>query len=265
MNIHIDRGSKIPSFEFNIYEDSQWVSRTTDEIFNHKRVVVFAIPGAFTPTCSNLHLPRYNELYEMIRSSGIDEIYCLAVNDSFVLSAWKKAEHADKITMLPDPDGEFSRRLGFLVDKSDVCLGNRSWRYSMVVNDGFIEKIFIEPEGRGSDPFGESSADNMLRYLNPKAEPPPSICLFTKPSCSLCVRIKESLHSYHLPFEELVLHEDFSIKTAMALTGKEELPIVFVNGTKFSSLEELEAYLKTRDLDPAIVGRFDLNERLLGT
>lgn len=265
MGITDKTGHKLPSFEFNMFEEYRWVGHTTDELFVNKRVVIFAIPGAFTPTCSSLHLPRYNELYETFRSYGIDEVYCLAVNDSFVLNAWKKAERATNIVMLPDPDGEFTKKLGFLVNKSEVCLGDRSWRYSMIVNRGVIEKMFIEPENQGSDPFGESSADQLLKYLNPEAELPPAVTVFSKPSCPICAGVRNSLKSHHLQFEELELHEDFTIKTAKAIAGEGDLPIVFINGTKFGSPEELDGYLSTLYPEHKSLKHFDPDERLLGT
>lgn len=266
MSIEDKTGQKIPAFEFFMFKGEDWISRTTEKLFGHSRVVVFAIPGAFSPICSTLHLPRYNELYETFRSYGIEEVYCLAVNDSFVLNAWKKAERADNIVMLPDPDGEFTKKLGFLVNRNEVCLGNRSWRYSMVINNGVIEKMFIEKGDKGKDPYGESSAENMLKYLNPDVELPPSITLFSKTSCRICAAIRALLEKHHLPFEELHLNEEYTIKTAKALTGPmEELPVLFINGTKFSKIEELEAYLSTRHPDQMFLRHFDTEERLLNT
>ncbi|HXH76082.1 MAG TPA: peroxiredoxin [Bacteriovoracaceae bacterium] len=140
-------GQRIPSITFKVREDYKWVTKTTDDFFKGKRVVLFALPGAFTPTCSSVHLPQYNELYDSFRANGIDDVICLAVNDSFVLNEWKKAEKAYRITMLPDGNGEFTKEMGLLVNKDDLCFGYRSWRYAMVVNDGVIEKMFL---GRGS-------------------------------------------------------------------------------------------------------------------
>jgi peroxiredoxin/glutaredoxin len=209
-------------------------------------VVLFALPGAFTPVCSTLHLPAYNDLYDTFRSSGIDEVLCLAVNDSFVLEAWKKAEKAYRITMLPDVDGEFSRRLGFLVNKSDMCLSNRSWRYSMVVDNGIIEKMFIEPYGEGSDPYGESSAETMLKYLNPAAKLPDSVTIFTKYGSEACEEAKTLLDSHHLSYEELILNDKFSIKTVKAISGSTYLPQIFISGRRMESLTELREYLSPK-------------------
>ncbi len=146
----------------------RWQDRTTAEIFGGKRVVLFALPGAFTPTCSSTHLPRYEELYDEIRAQGVDEVICLSVNDAFVMYQWGLKQGAKKVFLLPDGNGEFTRKMGMLVDKSNLGFGMRSWRYSMVVNDGQIEKMFIEPgyaDVCPTDPFEVSDADTMLAYL----------------------------------------------------------------------------------------------------
>jgi peroxiredoxin len=146
----------------------RWQDRTTQEIFGGKRIVVFSLPGAFTPTCSSTHLPRYEELYDEIKAQGVDEIYCLSVNDAFVMFQWGKNLGAEKVKLLPDGNGEFTRKMGMLVDKSNLGFGLRSWRYSMLVNDGTIEKLFVEPgysDNCETDPFEVSDADTMLAYL----------------------------------------------------------------------------------------------------
>jgi thioredoxin-dependent peroxiredoxin len=145
-----------------------WKDLSTSEIFAGKRVVLFALPGAFTPTCSTTHAPRYEALYEEIKAQGVDEIICLSVNDAFVMFQWAKNLGVSKIFMLPDGNGDFSRKMGMLVEKDNLGFGMRSWRYSMVVNDGTIEKIFIEPDfgdNCPTDPFEVSDADTMLAYL----------------------------------------------------------------------------------------------------
>ncbi|MDJ0690728.1 MAG: peroxiredoxin [Xenococcaceae cyanobacterium MO_188.B32] len=146
----------------------RWQDRTTDEIFGGKRVVLFALPGAFTPTCSSTHLPRYEELYDEIKAQGIDEVICLSVNDAFVMFQWGKAQEAKNVFLLPDGSGEFTRKMGMLVNKDNLGFGMRSWRYSMVVDDKKIEKMFIEPDfgdNCPTDPFEVSDADTMLAYL----------------------------------------------------------------------------------------------------
>jgi thioredoxin-dependent peroxiredoxin len=146
----------------------RWQDVTTEEIFSGKRVVVFSLPGAFTPTCSSTHLPRYEALYDEIKAQGVDDIYCLSVNDAFVMFQWGKNLGADKVKLLPDGNGEFTRKMGMLVEKSNLGFGLRSWRYSMVVNNGTIEKVFAEPgysDNCETDPFEVSDADTMLAYL----------------------------------------------------------------------------------------------------
>ncbi|MFG3819575.1 peroxiredoxin [Limnothrix redekei] len=146
----------------------RWQDLSTQDIFGGKRVVLFSLPGAFTPTCSTSHLPRYEELYEEIKSLGVDAVICLSVNDAFVMFQWGKQQNAQNVFLLPDGNGEFTRKMGMLVDKSNLGFGMRSWRYSMVVNDGAIEKMFIEPgygDNAPSDPFEVSDADTMLAYL----------------------------------------------------------------------------------------------------
>jgi thioredoxin-dependent peroxiredoxin len=146
----------------------EWKDLTSDEIFKGKRVVVFSLPGAFTPTCSTSHLPRYEELYEEFKEQGIDQIICLSVNDAFVMYQWGKSQGANNVFLLPDGSGEFTDKMGMLVDKSNLGFGMRSWRYSMLVEDGEIVKLFSE-EGFAhncpTDPFEVSDADTMLGHL----------------------------------------------------------------------------------------------------
>ncbi|MGB3787047.1 MAG: peroxiredoxin [Phormidesmis sp.] len=154
----------------------RWQDATTEEIFAGKKVVVFSLPGAFTPTCSSNHLPRYEELFDEFKSQGVDEIYCISVNDAFVMFQWGKQQGAKNVKLLPDGNGEFTREMGMLVDKSNIGFGSRSWRYSMLVDDMTVEKVFAE-SGMGdncpTDPFEVSDADTMLAYL--KGEDAPGV------------------------------------------------------------------------------------------
>ena len=146
----------------------KWQDLTTDQLFAGKRVVVFALPGAFTPTCSSTHLPGYEEHFEELKSLGVDQVVCLSVNDAFVMYQWGKNLGAKNVFLLPDGSGEFSRKMGMLVDKSNLGFGMRSWRYSMVVNDKKIEKMFVEPsfsDNCQTDPFEVSDAKTMVEYL----------------------------------------------------------------------------------------------------
>jgi len=146
----------------------RWQDRTTDDLFKGKRIAFFALPGAFTPTCSSTHLPGYDKQYADFKAAGIDEVICLSVNDAFTMFQWGKHLGVENVFLLPDGNAEFTRKMGMLVDKSNLGFGQRSWRYSMVVNDGEVEKIFVEPgfrDNADSDPFEVSDADTMLAYL----------------------------------------------------------------------------------------------------
>jgi glutaredoxin-like protein len=241
MSLKDQTGQKVPNVKFKTREGHQWVDKTTDDFFKGKKVVLFGLPGAYTPTCSSTHLPRYNELYEDFKKAGVDDIICLSVNDSFVMNAWQEDQKADKLKMLPDGNGEFSEKLGLLVDKSVIGFGKRSWRYSMLVNDGVIEKMFLEQEVAG-DPFDASTAENMLKYLN--AEVSKSVAVFTRPGCEFCYEAKELLKKHKIQFEEHVLNKDFSVKTLVAISGSTKVPQVFINGERIGGADELKKILK---------------------
>ena len=151
----------------------RWQDVTSDEIFKGKRVVVFALPGAFTPTCSSTHLPGYEEHYDELKKLGVDEVYCLSVNDAFVMFQWGKHQGVEKVKLLPDGSAEFTRKMGMLVAKDNLGFGMRSWRYSMVVDDGAIEQMFVEPnfgDECPSDPFEVSDVKTMLGYLEKRSK-----------------------------------------------------------------------------------------------
>ncbi len=146
----------------------EWYDLTSEEIFGGKRVVLFGLPGAFTPTCSSTHLPGFENEYDNIKELGIDEVYCISVNDTFVMNAWMDHQEIQKVKPIPDGCGQFTRMLGFLVDKSNIGFGPRSWRYCMVVNDGVVEQMFIEPgvsDNADGDPFEVSDAYTCIDYL----------------------------------------------------------------------------------------------------
>ncbi len=146
----------------------RWQDVTTEEIFKGKKVIVFSLPGAFTPTCSSTHLPGYEKYYEEFKSLGVDQIVCISVNDAFVMFQWGKQQGVENVFLLPDGNGEFTREMGMLVSKDNLGFGSRSWRYSMLVDDMKIEKAFIEPnfgDNCPTDPFEVSDADTMLAYL----------------------------------------------------------------------------------------------------
>ena len=235
-------GKKIPSVTFKTRQNSAWVDVSSDELFAGKTVVVFSLPGAFTPTCSSTHVPRYNQLAPALKSAGVDEIVCLAVNDAFVMNEWKVEQQADRITFIPDGNGEFSEGMGLLVDKSDIGFGKRSWRYSMLVKDGVIEKMFIEPEKPG-DPFEVSDADTMLDYLAPNAAKPADITIFTRKGCPFCAKAKAMLSEKGMAYEELLLNRDYTDTTLRAVTGDTSVPQVYINGEKIGGSDKLEEWL----------------------
>jgi len=151
----------------------EWKDVDTTEIFDNKKVVVFSLPGAFTPTCSSQQLPGYEEKYDELKALGVDEVYCLSVNDAFVMNAWARDQKIEKVKVLPDGSGVFTQGMGMLVNKDHVGFGMRSWRYSMLVDNGEVVKIFEEPgknnAGENGDPFEVSDADTMINYLKENA------------------------------------------------------------------------------------------------
>jgi len=235
-------GQRVPQASFKTRNDHEWVERTSDEVFAGKTVVVFSLPGAFTPTCSSSHVPRYNQLEPVLRSKGVDEIICLSVNDAFVMDEWQRSQKADRITFLPDGNGEFTDGMGLLVGKEDLGFGKRSWRYSMLVRDGVIEKMFIEEEAPG-DPFSVSDADTMLAYLDPDAVRPIDAAVFSRPGCPFCVRAKGLLRDAGIEFEELVLNRDYTDRTLRAVSDATTYPQVFINGEHIGGSDDLEAWL----------------------
>ncbi len=237
-------GQHVPNVTFKTRQGDNWVDITTDDIFKGKTVVLFALPGAFTPTCSSTHLPRYNELAPVLKANGVDTIACLSVNDTFVMNAWSGDQHAENVQFIPDGNGEFSAGMGMLVDKSVIGFGKRSWRYSMLVKDGRIEKMFIEADKPG-DPFEVSDADTMLNYINPQAVQPKRITVFSKPGCPHCARAKHALTARGLTYEEIVLGGNgVSYSSLTAVTGRGTTPQVYVDGELIGTADELEAWLE---------------------
>jgi glutaredoxin-like protein len=234
-------GQRIPEVTFRTRSDGQWKDVSTRELFAGKKVVVFALPGAFTPTCSSAHVPRYNELVPTFKQRGIDSIVCISVNDGFVMEEWGKNQNAPDITFIPDGNAEFTEKMGMLVDKKNLGFGKRSWRYSMLVDDGVIKKMFIEPDKEG-DPFEVSDADTMLKHLDPKAALPHDIVMFTKPGCNYCMKAKKLLGDKGWAYDELPA----SPRRLRAVSGKASTPQVFIDGEYIGGSEELEKYLASR-------------------
>lgn len=171
-------GQKVPEvvFKTRVRDENaegpnkfSWKDQTTADIFAGKKIVLFSLPGAFTPTCSSAHLPGYEDNYQAFKDLGVDEVVCLSVNDAFVMFQWGKTQGVNNIFLLPDGNGDFTKGMGMLVKKENLGFGGRSWRYSMLVEDGTITKMFIEPgfsDDCEEDPFEISDAGKMLDYLN---------------------------------------------------------------------------------------------------
>lgn len=235
-------GKKIPNVTFHTRQNNAWVDVTTDELFKGKTVVVFSLPGAFTPTCSSTHVPRYNQLADALKANGVDDIICMSVNDTFVMNEWKESQEADKITFIPDGNGEFTEGMGLLVSKDNLGFGKRSWRYSMLVKDGTVVKMFIEPEKDG-DPFEVSDADTMLNYIAPRAKKPLDVTVFSRLGCPFCAKAKAQLKEKGIAFDELVLNKDYRNVTLRAVAGQDSVPQIFINGQHIGGSDKLEVWL----------------------
>ncbi len=146
----------------------RWQDVSTSDIFKNKKIVILALPGAFTPTCSSTHLPGFEKKYQEMIDQGVDEVYCLSVNDAFTMFQWSKHLGINKVKMLPDGNADFTRGMGMMVKKENLGFGYRSWRYSMLVEDQAIVKLFSEPgksDNYSEDPFTVSDVDTMLGFL----------------------------------------------------------------------------------------------------
>ncbi|WP_372885905.1 peroxiredoxin [Shimia sp.] len=170
-------GVKVPAvtFKTRVRDESvggpnpfRWQDVTSDDYFAGKRVILFSLPGAFTPTCSTYQLPGFEKMAAEFAGLGIDEIYCMSVNDSFVMNKWAESQSLENVKVIPDGSGEFTRKIGMLVAKDNLGFGMRSWRYAAIVNDGVIEAWFEEPgraDDHGEDPYGVSSPETLMEHL----------------------------------------------------------------------------------------------------
>lgn len=238
-------GQRVPQATFRTRQGHDWVTFSSSDIFDGKTVVVFSLPGAFTPTCSSSHVPRYNQLAREFKRHGVDDIVCLSVNDAFVMNEWQDNQKAWNIRFIPDGNGEFTEGMGMLVGKEDLGFGRRSWRYSMLVRDGVVEKMFIESEEPG-DPYAVSDADTMLDYLAPGSSKPLDATIFTRKGCAHCARAKEALEHADISYDELVLNRDFTDRTLRAVTARASYPQVFINGEHIGGADELETWLRSQ-------------------
>ena len=164
-------GEQVPHAVFKLSATIPAQSVTAKDIFSKKKVVVFAVPGAFTYPYSTIHVLGYNSYEEVFRANGIDDIICISVNDPFVLARWAKQMGVSRIRFIPDVSGKFTQGMGMLMSLADKGMGQRSWRYSMLVEDGIIQKMFVERNGLEAWPE-VSDAETMLHYVNPNVVKP---------------------------------------------------------------------------------------------
>lgn len=237
-------GQAVPEVLFKIRTQDEWQNLHSRDLFNKRTVVVFSLPGAFTPTCSTSHVPEFNARWPEFQQSGVDEIVCIAVNDAFVMQAWQKDQNAMNIRFIADGNGEFTKAMDMLVDKSALGFGLRSWRYSMLVKDGRIIKQFIEPEKPG-DPFEVSDASTMLNYLQPGRARSKPTCIITQPGCAHCAVAKSLLQKNAVVYEELILGQHISGQMLMALSGRQSVPQIFIQGKHIGGAEDLRHYLSS--------------------
>ena len=161
-------GYQVPQVQFTLRESGEFITRTSADLFDGKRVVIFSLPGAFTPTCSAYQLPGFEEKYDDFLGLGIDDIYCISVNDGFVMNAWTQDQNIEKVKLIPDGNAYFTRSMGMLVNKSNLGFGDRSWRYAAVVENGIIEKLFVEAGQRDnadSDPYEATTPEVVYEYV----------------------------------------------------------------------------------------------------
>jgi glutathione-dependent peroxiredoxin len=242
MMFALKEGQRVPNVTFKTRTDNDWQDLTSEAIFAGKTVILFSLPGAFTPTCSSSHVPRFNQLAPAFKANGVDEIICVSVNDAFVMNEWQASQHAEHIRFIPDGNGAFTDGMGLLVDKEDLGFGKRSWRYSMLVRDGIIEKMFVEPQVPG-DPFEVSDADTMFTYIAPGKSKPLDVVVFSRPGCAHCGRAKGLLRDAGIEFEVLELNQQFSDRSLRAVSAATTVPQVFVNGELIGGADDIDSWL----------------------
>jgi glutathione-dependent peroxiredoxin len=238
-------GERVPQVELAEMKDGKAGRISAADVFRGRRVILFALPGAFTPTCSTAHVPGYVALLKEFRDAGIDDVICLSVNDPFVMEAWQRSEKAQGVHFIADPFGEFTKDMGMAVDHRDSLLGTRSWRYSMLVNDGRIEKMFIEPDVPG-DPFEVSDAETMLKHLRPNRKTIGPVLMLARHGCPYCAKAKEMLHERGIAFDAVYLGEELTMQGVKAASGTAKVPQVFIDGTLVGGSDDLARYLSAR-------------------
>lgn len=238
-------GSRVPDVELAELADGNVRKYSSRELFAGRKVILFALPGAFTPTCSTAHVPGYVAHLEAFRQAGVDDVVCLSVNDPFVMEAWQRSEKAQGIHFVADPFGEFTGEMGMSIDHRDAGLGTRSWRYSMFVNDGVIEKMFIEPDVPG-DPFEVSDADTMLKFLQPGRKEMGPVLVLARHGCPYCAKAKEMLSSRGIAFDAVYLGDELTMQGVKAASGSARVPQVFIDGKLVGGSDQLEKFLSAK-------------------
>lgn len=243
------QGGAVPQASLQVLRHGQPQMLDSAAVFGGRTVIVFGLPGAFTPTCSSQHLPRYEELAPELRRHGVDEIICLAVNDAYVMDAWARNQGIREVRMVADGNGDFTRAMGLLMDQTGKGLGGRSRRYSMLVRDGRIERLLVEPDEPG-DPYSVSDADTMLRHLAPDWKAPPRIAVLSKPGCPYCARAMRKLEQHGLAYVEVPLDDASRLRVLGAIAGAQTAPQIFADGGRIGGEAELDRYLQARSHSP---------------
>lgn len=236
-------GNAVPDIELAEMKDGKARRVSSTELFAGRRVIVFALPGAFTPTCSTAHVPGYVALLKEFEAAGIDDVICLSVNDPFVMEAWQRSEKAEGIHFVADPFAEFTRAMNMDIDHHDAMLGTRSWRYSMLVNDGRIEKMFIEPDVPG-DPFEVSDADTMFQFLQPGRKAIGPVLMLARHGCSYCAKAKSLLQEHAIAFEAVHVGDDLTMQGVKAASGTAKVPQIFIAGKLIGGADQLAQFLQ---------------------
>jgi glutathione-dependent peroxiredoxin len=236
-------GRSVPSVTLAEMQDGRLRQIRAPELFEGRRVILFALPGAFTPTCSTAHVPGYVALLSEFKAAGIDDVICLSVNDPYVMQAWRQSEKAQGIHFVADPFAEFTTAMGMAVDHRDTLLGTRSWRYSMLVENGTIEKMFIEPDKAG-DPFEVSDAETMLRYLRPDRRSLGPVLVLARHGCPFCARAEAMLTERGIVFDAVYLGDELTMRGVKAASGSSTVPQVFIGGQLVGGSDQLARFLE---------------------
>ncbi|MBV8803643.1 MAG: glutathione peroxidase [Sinobacteraceae bacterium] len=235
-------GKRVPDVRLAEMVDGEVRTVRSADLFNDRRVILFALPGAFTPTCSTAHVPGYVALANEFKSAGIDDIICLSVNDPYVMQAWRESEKAQGIHFVADPYAEFTTAMGMAVDHHESLLGTRSWRYSMLVENGTIQKMFIEPD-EGDDPFEVSDAETMLEYLQPGRKRLGPVLMLARHGCPYCQRAKTLLSERGIQFDAVHLGDELTMQGVQAASGGATVPQVFIGGKLVGGSDQLADFL----------------------